>query len=268
MRAALNVLLLLGVVSAFFPCAAPISGIAVSQPDAAVILRGMRNALGGEAALDAVRSLSMTATGRMEIKGMSMGIADEYALLFPDHYLRTRRLIVSRSADGAIFEGFRGDQLIRVIGRRKTPPPGVPNGDPLAFAKFRHDAARLVLALTGRTLPNYPLTLAAAGTEEAGGSTYDIIEARGPEGVIMRLYVDAKTHLPAMVASSGLEKTPFTRWLLSEFKKADGLNWPWEIEEQVDGGLVETVTVKSWKVNPPLDPRSFDPIRRSDEPIR
>jgi hypothetical protein len=212
----------------------------------------MRQALGGEAPLAAIKSLSMTASGHMTVKGKSMPIADEYFLLIPDHYLRVRRLRVS---DLALFEGFRGDQLIRRIGDRH--PPAAPDGDRLALGKWRHDAARLLLALAGRTLPGYPMTLGSPGTEEITGITYDIVEGRGPDGVVMRLYVDAKTHLPDMVATTGLEKTPNTNWFLSDFKETNGLNWPGEIEEQVEGALTEVLQIKSWKVNPKLDSRMF-----------
>lgn len=256
MRVAPAVLLVFGVVSA-------VRGVPRPQQDADAVLSAMRNALGGEAVLDGVKSLSMTATGRMEIKGMSMGIADQYHLLFPDHYLRTRRLVANMSAarvvDAALTEGFRGDHLIRLVGMRKTPRPAVPDADRLALAKLRHDAARIVLVLTGRSLTTYPLAFGFAGTEDIGGIAYDIVEARGPGEVLMRLYVDKTTHLPAMVASSGLEKTPDTRWFVSEFKKTDRLNWPREFEERLDGGHTETLTIKSWKLNPPLDPRTFDP---------
>ena len=235
---------------------------AQAQKDAETILKEMRQALGGEAALAAVKSLSMTASGEMTVKGKSMPVADEYFLLIPDHYLRVRRLIPniseplrSRVSDSALFEGFRGDQLIRRIGDRH--PPAAPDGDRLALAKWRHDAARLLLALAGRTLPGYPMTLASPGTEEVTGVSYDIIEGRCPDGVVMRLYVDAKTHLPDMVATTGLEKTPDTNWFLSDFKKVNGLNWPGEIEEQVEGALTEVLQIKSWKVNPRLDSRMF-----------
>ena len=253
MRAALIPLLLLATAPM-----TPLRGLTTSEPtlvsqrDAEAILKDMRQALGGEEALGAVKSLSMTASGQMTVKGKSMPVVDEYFLMIPDQYLRVRRLRVS---EFALFEGFRGDHLIRRIGDRN--PPAAPEGDRLALAKWRHNAARLVLALAGRTLPGYPMTLGSPGQEEITGLVYDIVEGRGPDGVVMRLYVDAKTHLPDMVATTGLEKTPDTNWFLSDFKKANGLNWPGEIEEQVEGTLTEVLQIKSWKVNPRLDSRMF-----------
>ena len=270
MRAALIPLLLLAAADVLQPDrdVTPLKGLTTferssgTQRDAETILKEMRQALGGEAALAAVKSLSMTASGQMTVKGKSMPVADEYFLVIPDHYLRVRRLMPnmseplrSRVSDSALFEGFRGDQLIRRIGDRH--PPAAPDGDRLALAKWRHDAARLLLALAGRTLPGYPMTLGSPGTEEITGISYDIVEGRGPDGVVMRLYVDAKTHLPDMVATTGLEKTPDTNWFLSDFKKVNGLNWPGEIEEQVEGALTEVLQIRSWKVNPRLDSRMF-----------
>ena len=244
---------------------AALVGTTAQPRDAVIVLGEMRRALGAEALLDGLSSLSMTAAGEMSIKGQSMEIADEYYLLFPDHYLRLRRLIPGSSAysrdDLQMTDGFRGDQIIRAIGRRRIPPP-VPSGDRLALAKSRHNAARLLLALTGRSMPSYPLAFTSVGKEETESGTYEVVEARNPDAVVMRLYVDAATHLPAMVESTGLEQTPPIRWFVSEFKKTDGLNWPRHLEEQAEGGLTETLRITAWKVNPRIDRRIFDPIRR------
>ena len=252
MRAALIVLALSAVVSSF--------GATQPQRDAAAVLRDMRQAIGVEAMLDGFKGLSMTAVGEIKLKGLALDVADEYFMLMPDHYLRVRRPRVARSGGDSrpLKEGFRGDRLIRPLGGH-TPPEVLHEGDRLALAKWRHDAARLILALTGTALPSYPMTFTAAGTEEAGGSTYEIVESRSADGVVMRLFVDTTTHLPAMVATTGLEKTPDTRWFVSSFKKTAGLNWPTSIEEQTDVGISEMVTVKAWRLNPRIDARVFDP---------
>ena len=247
-------------------CAIAVSMLLVPWPPqertAAAILRDMRQALGGDAALADVKSVSLEAAGQMSIKGTSMDVADDYFMVWPDHFMRVRRLVgMSRFAsvsDMKMYQGCRGDVVIRSGGRRSTPPTVTPTGDRLALAKCRHDAARLALALTGTSIPVFPLEFSVSGVEEAGGERYEIVAAQGPDSVRLQLYVEAKTHLPAMVVSNGLERTPELKWFLSDFKRTGAFVWPRRIEEQAEG-LTETLTIKAWKVNPRIDARTFEP---------
>ena len=225
------------------------------QGDAQAILTAMRQALGGDAALIDVKSFSLQTEGSSSLKGRSYPIDDEYHYVLPDRYVRVRRL---RGASLRMFEGFKADQLIR----RRSDGGGVrgplPDGDRLTLARWRHDAARFVLALMGRALPTYPLEFSVAGREQAAGIVYDVVEATG-EGIRMRLHVDSLTHLPAMVTTTGLERAPEIRWIVSEFKATGSLNWPTHIEEQAEGLLDEEFTVRRWKINPAIDARTFNP---------
>jgi hypothetical protein len=244
----------------------------VPQRDGAAILKDVRAALGGEAVLDGIQSLSMRAEGEMAVKGLRLRLADEYLLLLPDNYLRTRRLDIANLSQygtpnaSRVFEGFKGPHLIRgVSGGRALPNIAAPDGDRLMLAKLRHDAARLFFALTGRSMSAESMELNAAGIEDVAGVSYEILEARVAEGLLLRLHLDAKTHLPAMVTSTLPPGTTETRWLLSEFKRTGPVHWPRHIEDQTSGVLTETLSVREWKVNPKIDPRKFD-VGRRDEP--
>ena len=224
----------------------------------------MRQALGGDAALDAVKSLSMRAIGTMSVKGLTIELDEEVFLVLPDHYLRVRRLMprFAESASGAqMFEGFRGAELIRATSRRTLPPSMGGDADRLTLLRWRHDAARLVFALLGTSLPEYPLEFSAAGIEHVGDETFDLVDARGPGGVVMRLHVDQRTHLPAMVTTTGLERVPESRWLLTEFKRSGAVNWPRKIEQLSENVMQEMLTVKEWKVNPPIERSKFYRIK-------
>jgi hypothetical protein len=238
----------------------------VERREPAAVLAEMRRALGGDAALDAVKALSMTGSGEMLAKGYSMSVEDDYFLVLPDKYVRVRRMmarVFQSSATGyqtpRVYEGFRGEDIIRTFAFR-TPAVAIPpSADRLALARWRHHATRLLLVLTGRPLPGYPLTYERVRVEEAGGTAYDVIEAQAPGEVRLELYVDAHTRLPAMIATTGLERSGPSRWLISDFKKNGALMWPRHFEEQVDGGFSETVQVRRWRVNPRIDARTFTP---------
>lgn len=257
MREALILLLL--------ACAArPFTGVSAPQRDAVAILKDMRVALGGEAVLDDIHSISMRAEGEMTVKGMRLRLVDEYLLLLPDNYLRTRQLDLAgfqypTPNASKLFEGFTGARLIRALGGgRALPSPPTPDGDRHMLAKMRHDAARLLFALTGRSMSGEPMELVVAGSEVAADAAYEILEARAADGLVLRLHVDQKTHLPAMVTSTIPPAGTETRWLLGKFKRTGPVNWPREIEEQAAGIMTATFTVKDWKVNPRIDARRFD----------
>jgi hypothetical protein len=51
------------------------------------------------------------------------------------------------------------------------------------------------------------------------------------------------------------------RLYFSDFKPADGLNWPHRLKEVVDGEVNTETRLGKFKVNPKLDPKRFDPKR-------
>ena len=242
----------------------PGASATVPQRAAAAVIKEMRAALGGDAALDDIKTVALTAEGRLTVKGVAVGIRDESFLVLPDRYLRVRQVSVEvgetrvPGAPPRMYEGFRGDQLIRAVTRR-PPPPVASDGDRLALAKWRHDASRLLLVLTGRPLPGYPLEFDEARVVDIGGTTYDVLTAQGPQGLQLTLYVDATTHLPALVETSGLEKTAGSKWFVSDFRKTGPLMWPRQFEQEADAVFTETLTVKTWKVNARIDARTFEP---------
>lgn len=224
--------------------------------DAQVILKEMRQALGGEAALDAVKSFSLETRGSVSVEGRTIPMTDEYYFVLPDRYVRIRQPRSGWSL--RLFEGFNGEQLIRRASYDRARPGALAEGDRLTLARWRHDAGRFALALLGTSLPTYPLEFSLAGREEAAGTVYDVVEATG-NGIRMRLHVDSRTHLPAMVTTVGLERAPEIRWFVSKFKRTGLLTWPTHIEEQADGLMDEEFTVRRWKTNDAIDPRTFDP---------
>ena len=61
------------------------------QGDAHAILKAMRQALGGEAALDAVKSFSLETTGSVSLQGRSFPMSNKYYFVLPDRYLRVQQ---------------------------------------------------------------------------------------------------------------------------------------------------------------------------------
>lgn len=258
--------------------------IATSDPtpqerDAAAILKQMRAALGGDAALDAVKALSLEGPMTSTFNRQSIQRTHELLVVLPDRFVRIQRLT---RPDVAVYRGLNGDHPIFRIDARGVKPPGATSPSPEVLAaaaiRRREEFARFSLVLFGKSLDGYPFEFAYVGREDAAGSSYDVIEATASNRTSMRLHVDAVTHLPAMLTfpgeklltvvragetalpgatASGSAELVERKWVLSEYRKEDGLNWPRRIEELVGGDVVEDLRFRRVKLNPKIDARNF-----------
>lgn len=162
--------------------------------DAAAILAAARQALGGEKKLAAVKSF--TATGRTrQVRGDNLvPIEFEIFVELPDKYLRKDEIPAQESGPNA--SGFNGEELV------VDPPPPAPMPDPARKARvatLKQDFARLALGMFAGSFPSYPLTFTYVGQAEAPQGKADVLDARGPDGVTLRYFINSDTHLPIMV---------------------------------------------------------------------
>jgi hypothetical protein len=81
--------------------------------------------------------------------------------------------------------------------RAAGPPP-----DPrkARVTTLKQDFAKLTLGLFAASFPSYPLTFSLVGQAEAPQGRADVIEARGPDAFVLKLFVNSETHLPIMVS--------------------------------------------------------------------
>jgi hypothetical protein len=268
------------------------------------VLAAARQALGGDAALGAVRSFNISGRLTRDIGDQEITLQVEIDCELPDKFVRrttNRNPLLSTSS----FDGFNGDEPIRyTIPPMRQPPlllagPGAP--DKVAESRKRLTMAnkrtfvRLTLAMFAASFDAYPLTLTYAGQEIEQDRMFDVVEIKGPDDVMMRLSVDAVTHLPRAVrwqtepivirvqtrdgpgwpanvkpppgvillseASSGdpAAGLPLVehRLLFTEYKKTDGLNWPHRLQEIVNGAIAEDARFSRFKINPKIDPKKF-----------
>jgi hypothetical protein len=79
----------------------------------------------------------------------------------------------------------------------------------------------------------------------------------------VRLFVDVTTHRPLMMTwSEALPRDPETmqehRLFYSNFKTVDGLSLPHTVRHAVDGNVTEETTFEAIRINPTIDPKTFD----------
>jgi hypothetical protein len=201
---------------------------AQAQADAraAKVMADVRQALGGDQKIAAIKGLSLRADYRREMSagpggGGSMtfvmmggsGSASgsqqttgtiEIDVDLPDKYLRTD--IGSAGLGMTRTDGFEAARpFLEVL--PNTPGMHIqvdnPAADPVrakaALKRSQTDLARLLLGLTGGTQPGFPVTYAYGGQAESPDGKAAIIDVTGPDDFKVRLFVDAETHLPLML---------------------------------------------------------------------
>lgn len=196
----------------------------LAQVEAEAVLMRARTALGGDARIAAVRTLSVTGrTVRQRGDDTTTEHAFELAFEAPSRFMR--RSVVMAMGPTSIYRhsGFDGDTVIDWI----DSPPSLagggnvvirinsqgPDGDSTeatpeqmaarvarALEANRQDFARLTLGLFAAAPASYPLQFRHAGVAESSDGRADIIAATGPNGFALSLFVDATTHLPLMVS--------------------------------------------------------------------
>ena len=223
-----------------------------ASPDPAAILAAAREALGGDKALSAVKTI--VATGRtQQIRGNNLvPIEFEIDVELPDKYVRRDEIPAQES--GPSTAGFNGDALIQT----KTPT-------------VKQDFARLMLAMFATSFSGYPLTFSYAGQAEAPQGKADVLEAKGAQNATMRFFIAQATHLPILItwqappapARGAQPQAPAApqdmRLFLADYRDVDGVKWPFRLRRAEGAETVEETSFDRFRVNAKIDARKFRP---------
>lgn len=187
---------------------------AAQTKDPAAILAAAHEALGGQARIDAVKTI--VASGRTrQVRGENLvPIEFEISIELPDKYLRRDEIPAQES--GPTASGFNGDGLLQdpplpappvppagMAGRGRGPGGAPPNPAAARVTSLKQDFARLMLGLFATSSSAYPLTFTYLSEAEAPQGTADVLQAKAPDGFVMRLFISTTTHLPLMVTWQG-----------------------------------------------------------------
>jgi hypothetical protein len=194
--------------------------------DPTKVLADVRQALGGEKNLSAVKTFIVTGRTR-QVRGNNLvPIEFEISCELPDKFVRIDEF-PAQDTDPTT-SGFNGDQLIQFPppppgrgpgrvggapapagrGPGLPPPEGArgagPAGPPLSPAAQRalavkQDFARLTLGMFAGSFSSYPLTFRYAGEGEAPEGKADVLDVSGPANFSARFIVQRNTHLPVML---------------------------------------------------------------------
>ena len=189
---------------------------------AAEVLAKTRQALGG-AKLEALKTLSLTATTQRNVGQMQMASVVELALELPDKYVKseaTRGGMMSM----AMNSGFNGDKAILPAGASFggggtvmiRMGPGGPISDApkmtdeqkaqlnaTSVRGARAELSRLMLGWFGMAHPSLHASYSYAGEAESPDGKAHVIDVKDADGFEARLFVDQNNHLPLMVTYKG-----------------------------------------------------------------
>jgi hypothetical protein len=185
-------------------------------PDAGATLLAARQALGGDAALRAVTSLTITGSVNTDVGPAVFDSDLEIDCVLPDKFVRITRRTMSRGPMGTFDmterRGFNGSDPIQETIAPDAPfPVVIPAGpapatpDEIAAARARqannhkHTFTELSLSLFAASFAAYPLELTAAGPMTTSDGTADAIDVKGPDGMAWTMLLDAASHLPARI---------------------------------------------------------------------
>jgi hypothetical protein len=179
---------------------------------AATLLAQTRIALGGDAALAAVKTFTARGTIDLTLGDRTMPGRIAFDAILPDRLLRTMRRTMDRGPLGTAivtdYEGFAVDEPIREVVAPDMPVPMILRGpepatpEAAAAARERQLRARqrrfvpLLLALFAESPAAYPLTFSAMGRLDLPAGAVDVVEVLDGNRA-WRLFLDHATHLPS-----------------------------------------------------------------------
>lgn len=250
--------------------------VTVSQPkDPGAILAAARQALGGQARIDAVKTV--VASGRTrQVRGENLvPIEFEISIALPDKYLRTDEIPAQESGPNA--SGFNGDELLQdppapAAGAARGPAGPSRNPSAARVLTLKQDFARLMLGLFATSYSAYPLTFTYVAEAEAPQGTADVLQAKAPDGFTMRVFISTSSHLPLMITwqapaaargpigpmMRGGGPPPENRLYFAEYQDVSGLQLPFRIRRAVGADTIEETTFDRYRINAKIDAKKFE----------
>jgi hypothetical protein len=261
-------------VSVLAACAEPwrLAAAGLQGKGASRITTLLLTALGGDAAVSRLKSLTIDGSYLSTAGGGRHTATFRILVLFPDRFQISERMSApdgqpaekAMTLDGnvgwfggrmrAAASGTSADEAMRVAARTEylrtisLVLPVAPTGGLLTMSE------------TASLLPGFPR-----------GRTLDV---GGPDGPVGQLVLDAQSHLPAELRfqrASLIGGTSESVWRASDHRPVSGLMLPFRMTKGSAGTVVQTWTVLRYAVNAPLDIAQFkqpNPAALRREPIR
>lgn len=276
------------------------SGLTRARQDRAEeVLARAREAIGGQARLDAVKSLSAKGSGRRfgtvwlitpssmtRLDDKEIGITLDIEILLPDKFLLARNVGGTR-----LSTCINGSRVFDTASSGGSSVPTMFDGVAhlrSASANRRHEFVRYLIAWLLSAPPAYGVRFVDGGTVEIAGEQADLIVAKGTNGFAASLFFNRQARLmmitdqettrpsppaPTPTKSTDPAKAPDhpvftaiqpapdsgTQMRLADYREDDGILFPHRITLESAGQRLEEWEIARFNVNPSLNPRRFEP---------
>jgi hypothetical protein len=234
----------------------PVAPGSSSTEDAALLIAA-RSAIGTEAALDGVTSLSIQGERRFASPLGGFGSGNQILLLaVPTGFHRTMGGLM-----GTMTQGFAGDTLIRCIddasqGMAMGELSAGQYSEELRRMKFLATAVEIALLLPRR--PALPVTYAAEASDSSNGT--DALVVTGPDSLRFRVLLDKTTHrmlsleslAPIALHWQQTGRDGGETWSFSDHRKVEQLTLPSSLVITTGKHEEERWDLKEITINAPL----------------
>ena len=199
--------------------------------DVTRVMSAIRQSLGGAEKLLSVKTLSAEGTITRPLPdGTSRASRLEFAFELPDKYVKKDTVGIINGGAVLRTSGFNGDALIETT---DLPPqfgggghimvrPGSFAGTPgglitpeqsqqariAGLQSSKREFTRLALGMFASGSSAYPVEFSYVGQAESPDGKADVLEVRHVDGFVVKMFVDATTHMPLML--SWMDKEPLT----------------------------------------------------------
>lgn len=289
-----QLLLVLGLIITFLTPALAQDG--VKGRSAQKVIDQARAAVGGEAKLSAIKSLSASFKfRRLAANGEQRSGELQLDFLLPDKFAMKEVRDLPRNLGQVITHSLLNGQQPWLDVRTTTsevPVVSVTKGDTtkeqsLLLQRLRKEQALYLLQLMIMTPASFPLEFTYIGEAEAEDGRADVVEARGVNDFIVRLFFDKETHRLLLLsyrepAPEQLILTPRqsgqgsaqlqqntqgdaekrqdieVQLRFSDYRVEDGFYLPHLIIREKGGKVDQEMELKGFKINPPFKPEHFE----------
>ena len=261
------------------------------------LLSQTRAALGGEAKLNEVKSLSVQGEMRRSSQNQDQSGTISLDFLLPDKYKRTETLSLLAGIEVTFVRAVNGGQVwmdshssannAQVMISR----PEGNNQSAMQLKDMHSEFARNALALLVSAPPSLAAEFSYVGEAESPDGRADVLDIKGADGFSMRLFLDQKTHRPLMMSyrgvvprnamssssMSGVSKEDIDTIIkeaqakaaarqegeitvsFSDYRAVNGIYFPHLITKAANSKTIEEWKLRQFKINPSdLKPPKFE----------
>jgi hypothetical protein len=185
------------------------------------LLKQARAAIGGETAINSIQNLSASGKSRktLQLDQVEKELNGEFEMnmMLPDRFIKMEKLMMGTPGEGRAPAIEEDVKIIRPRVRVMRAGEGAEIGN--AMRNHEHsELGRYMLGLLLTPPAAFNTTYNYLGEGDVSGTRADIIEARGANGFLLKIFLDKSSHLPLMMSYQG----SLPRILLNKVVKHDG----------------------------------------------